>query len=341
MEIFQVDLVLKLIVALAPVCLFLVALIYLDSYKLVKFRRVFLVALFGCLTAIVAYLINLALLHWVELPRFVLGRMVAPAIEELLKCSLILMLIRGRRIGFLADAAIQGFAVGAGFALVENLYYLSALPESSLGLWLIRGFGTAIMHGGATAIFSIISKGLSQSLAKPKLRSFVPGLLVAVLIHSVFNNFLLNPLLSTLFVLLTLPYLMTYFFQRSERRLQSWLGAGFDLNNEVLRLINSGEFTRSPIGLYLGSLRQFYPGEVLVDMLCYLRLHTELSLRAKGVLMMRESGFPVKPDPEVTQSLAELKHLEASIGTTAMSSLMPIIRGSEQDLWQLEVLEQA
>lgn len=100
----------------------------------------------------------------------VLGRLVAPVIEELLKGALIIVLIRGGRVGFLVDATIQGFAIGAGFALVENLYYLGALPDSSLGLWLIRGFGTAIMHGGTTAIFAIFSKGLTQSLSKPPRR---------------------------------------------------------------------------------------------------------------------------------------------------------------------------
>lgn len=340
MAIPSVDLLVKLFVALAPVCLFLVALVYLDSYKLVKLRRVLLMALFGCLTALAAYAINAFLLAGIELPRVLLARIAAPVLEELLKGALIVAMIRARRIGFLVDAAIQGFAIGAGFALVENLYYLGALQESSVGLWLVRGFGTAIMHGGTTAIFAIISKGMTQSLAKPRLVSFAPGLLLAMLLHSAFNNFLLSPLLSTLVVLLVLPYLLTYFFQRSERKLQSWLGAGFDLNNEILRLINSGELTRSPIGLYLGSLRQFYPGEVLVDMLCYLRIHTELSLRAKGILMMRENGFPVKPDPDIQASLAELRHLETSIGRTAMSSLTPLLRGSGEDLWQLEILEQ-
>jgi protease PrsW len=340
MTLSSVDMVVKVVVALAPVCLFLVALVYLDSYKLVKLRRVVLMVLFGCLTAIIAYGVNALLLDGIELSRVLLARVAAPVIEEILKGALIVAMIRARRIGFLVDAAIQSFAIGAGFALVENVYYLGALPESTVGLWLVRGFGTAIMHGGTTAIFAIVSKGLTQSLATPRLVSFAPGLLIAMALHSAFNNFLLSPLLSTLFVLLVLPYLLTYFFQRSERKLQSWLGAGFDLNNEVLRLINSGELTRSPIGLYLASLRQFYPGEVLVDMLCYLRIHTELSLRAKGILMMRENGFPVKSDPGIRESLAELRHLENSIGRTAMSSLTPLLRGSGEDLWQLEILEQ-
>ncbi|HXI12720.1 MAG TPA: hypothetical protein VNM92_08735 [Thermoanaerobaculia bacterium] len=84
---------------------------------------------------------------------------------------------------------------------------------------------------------------------------------------------------------------------------------------------------------------QFYPGEVLADMISCMRLRTELSLRAKGVLMMRENGFPVKPDPEIRSSLAELAYLESAIGLTAMSSLKPVIRSSEQDMWQLQVLE--
>jgi RsiW-degrading membrane proteinase PrsW (M82 family) len=336
----SLDLALKLLAGVAPVLLFLVTLVYLDSYKLVKFRRILGVVLVGCGVAVACYVVNRLLLEAFGMPRAIVTGLGAPVVEECFKGALIVAMIRARRIGFLADAAIQGFGIGAGFALVENLYYLYALPDSAVVLWLIRGFGTAIMHGGTTALFAIISKGLTQSLDRPRVTSFVPGLLLAIAIHALFNRFLLSPLLSTLLVVVILPYLLTYFFTRSEHRLQSWLGSGFDMDNEVLRLINSGQFTTSPIGLYLKSLRQFYPGEVLADMLCYLRLHTELSLRAKGILMMRESGLPVKPDPTIREKLDELKYLRETIGKTAMLSLTPILRSTEQDLWQLAVLEE-
>ncbi|MFA6957171.1 MAG: PrsW family glutamic-type intramembrane protease [Thermoanaerobaculia bacterium] len=335
------DLALKLLVGVAPVVLFLVTLVYLDSYKLVKLRRILLVVLVGGLAALACYAVNRYLLDGLAVSRKLLTGIAAPIVEESFKAALIFAMIRARRIGFLADAAIQGFAVGTGFALVENFYYLAALPDSSVVLWLIRGFGTAIMHGGTTALFAIISKGLTQSLDRPRIKSFLPGLALAIVIHALFNQFLLTPLHSTLLVLVILPYLLTYFFNRSEKKLQAWLGSGFDMDNEVLRLINSGQFTTSPIGLYLKSLRMFYPGEVLADMVCYLRLHTELSLRAKGILMMRESGLPVKPDPTVREKLDELNYLRGSIGKTAMMSLTPILRSSEQDLWQLQVLEES
>jgi len=334
------DLALKLLVGVAPVVLFLVTLVYLDSYKLVKLRRILLVVLVGGLAALACYVVNRFLLDRIAVPRALLTGLAAPIVEESFKAALIFAMIRARRIGFLADAAIQGFAVGTGFALVENFYYLAALPDSTVVLWLIRGFGTAIMHGGTTALFAIISKGLTQSLDRPKIKSFLPGLALAIAIHALYNQFLLTPLHSTLLVIVVLPYLLTYFFNRSEKKLQAWLGSGFDMDNEVLRLINSGQFTTSPIGLYLKSLRRFYPGEVLADMVSYLRPHTELSVRGKGIRMMRESGLPVRPDPAIRESLDELKYLRESIGKTAMMSLTPILRSSEQDLWQLQVLEE-
>jgi len=162
-----------------PVCLFLVTLVYLDSYKLVKLRRILAVVAVGCVVALVCYFVNQYLLGTVAVSRLLLTAIVAPIVEELCKGALIIGMIRARKIGFLADAAIQGFAIGTGFALVENLYYLVALPDSAIVLWLIRGFGTAVMHGGTTALFAIISKGLTQSLDRPKPRSFAPGLLLA------------------------------------------------------------------------------------------------------------------------------------------------------------------
>jgi len=271
-------------------------------------------------------------------PRLVVARLVAPVGEELLKALPLVLMIRARRVGFTADAAILGFATGTGFALAENLYFLAVLDTTTQAVWIVRGFGTALMHGGATSILAMVGQSRASLLARPRWRGFVPGLLAAAIVHSAFNHFLVEPLLSAVLVVAALPALMVWVFTRSERRLQAWLGAGFDHDNELLRQLHSGGFASTPIGLYLGSLRAFYPGEVLADMLAYLRLHTELSLGAKGILMMREHGFDVEPDETVAESLRELRHLAESIGRTGMSSLTPILRGSGHDLWQLEIL---
>ena len=328
-----------LALALLPVCLFLLSLLYLDSYKLVRPQMIAQLVIIGCVVAAISLFINWILeTHGVD--RRLLLRFGAPAVEEILKGLPLLFLIRSKRIGFLIDAAIFGFAIGTGFALVENFYYLSTLLHASPALWVVRGFGTAVMHGGTTAILAMTTVALSERKHSDSLWLFVPGLLMAFAIHSLFNHFVVSPVASAIVIVLLFPPILVLVFSQSERYLQSWLGSGFDLDSELLRVIGSGEFGQSPAGEYLQSLRDHFDGAVLADMLCYLRMHSELSLRAKGVLMLHENGFPVKKDPDIAEKLAELRYLEKSIGKTGELAIAPIMNRSSHDIWQLRMLEE-
>ena len=147
-----------------------------------------------------------------------------------------------------------------------------------------------------------------------------------------------SPRAATLAVLLVLPPLMIYVFQKSEQAVGNWLGRGFDADTAMLESINSGRFADSPTGRYLETLRQRFQGPVVADLLCYLRLHTELALRAKGVLMMRENGFDVPVDDATRDKFAEMDYLESSIGKTGLLALKPMLHMSHKDLWQLHML---
>ncbi|HWC75675.1 MAG TPA: hypothetical protein VG454_17245, partial [Gemmatimonadales bacterium] len=90
---------------------------------------------------------------------------------------------------------------------------------------------------------------------------------------------------------------------------------------------------------HLQTLRERFQGEVLADMLCCLRLNGELALRAKGVLLLRESGLEEPPlDDETRDKLTELAQLERAIGRTGMLALRPLMIASGKDLWQLTLL---
>jgi hypothetical protein len=113
---------------------------------------------------------------------------------------------------------------------------------------------------------------------------------------------------------------------------------GFDADTELLELINSGDLSSSKVGVYLNSLKEKFEGPIVADLLCYLRLHTELSIRAKGLLMMRESGFVSKTGEETKAKLEELKFLEKSIGPTGKLAIKPFMQMSQKDLWQIYML---
>jgi protease PrsW len=127
-------------------------------------------------------------------------------------------------------------------------------------------------------------------------------------------------------------------FTRSERAVGDWLGKGFDADAEMLRLIHSGTLAASPVGRYLHELKDRFHGPVVADLLCYLRIYTELSLRAKGILMMRENGFEAEVDDETRAHFAEMEFLEGSIGRTGLLALEPLLRMGRKELWQLYML---
>jgi RsiW-degrading membrane proteinase PrsW (M82 family) len=329
---------LHIVVGIAPVLCFLVALVLLDSYKLVSMRAVVAVVGCGLLVAAACYGANAFLLRVTALDVDSFTRYVGPAVEELAKGLVVVALIRTHRIGFLVDAAIFGFAVGTGFAIVENVWYQHLIADAGVGTWIVRGFGTAIMHGGTTAIFAMMGLALLEQKPRMTLLAFVPGFALAVLLHSAFNHMFGSPKLSTLAVLIVLPPLLYVVFQRSERAVSDWLGQGFDTDAQMLESINSGHFSDSPTGRYLGSLKQRFNGPIVADLLCYLRLYTELALRAKGILMMRENGFEVPVDEETRAKFTEMRYLEQNIGKTGLLAVHPMLHMSHKDLWQLYML---
>jgi protease PrsW len=328
---------LYLAIGLLPVLVFLVGLVALDSYKLLRLRSVLWMLVLGAAAAGVSFLVNRAVLAR-GLDAALLTRYVAPVVEETLKASVIVYLLHRHRIGFLVDAAIRGFAVGAGFAAVENAHYFLVLTDTHPLLWVIRGFGTAVMHGGVTATMAILAKHSSDLRGRVTAPAWLPGLSFAVVLHSLFNHFLLTPQQSAIVLLVTLPVVFALVFRASQRATRSWLGVGFDTDSELLETMSSGRMSETRIGAYLESLRSRFQPEMLVDMLCLIRLHLELSVKAKGMLLAREAGFDVQPDDDARAQLEELRHLERTIGRTGNLALRPIFNMSSRDLWQFYLL---
>ena len=328
----------RILIGLLPVFAFLLALILLDSFKLVKLRSIAGLIAAGGLAAIASLIVNSELGSFFDLDATAFVRYIAPITEEILKSAVIIYLIARHRVAFLVDAAIIGFAVGAGFAAVENIHYFVALEENGVALWVVRGFGTALMHGSVSAMVAIISKQLVDAHGGTRLWVFLPGLVLATTLHSAFNHFFIAPTLTTVLLLVVLPVFFVAVFHFSETRTREWLGTGFDTDAELLESITAGRASDSRIGAYLADLRERFPPSTVVDMVCLLRLRLELSIRAKGILLARQAGFEIPADPDMEGRFAELKFLEQSIGRTGLLAMSPLFHFSDRDLWQYHMI---
>jgi hypothetical protein len=330
------DLILAAGLGVGPVALLLLGLLSLDSYKLVRMPPLVRSLGLGAAVALACLALNRALLDGLDLRVDAYARWVAPLVEEGAKAAIVLWLVSSHRVAFLVDAGIHGFAVGTGFAVVENLAHWVGEPEASFAVWVARGGGTALMHGGATALVAVAA--VATPPQRRNLAALVLALVPALLLHGVYNRFLVSPVLSAVLMLVLLPVLMVLVFRRGEHALARWLNLGFDADTEMLELILGGRVSGSPVGTYLDALRHRFDGPIVADLLNWLRLHLELSLAAKGILLMREAGFEPEPDPEVQAKLAELEWLEASIGPTGKLAMAPFLTQGGRESWQRSLL---
>jgi len=325
-------------IALLPVLLFLAVLVLMDTFKLAHWTTIVEAIVWGVVAALVCDVAYDALARLPWLSDSTQVRYVAPISEETIKALFIVYMLLRRRVGFLVDSMVLGFAVGCGFALAENIAFLQTLGRATPLLWLVRGFGTAILHGALTSTFAMVTKTTIDRRGVRGGLAFLPGLALVVAIHSAFNHFLLPPLEMTALMLVVMPVLVLVVFQRSENATRDWVVSGLDLDIELLQLIASDVFGVTRFGEYLESLKSRFPRHVVVDMFCLLRVELELAIQAKAVLLAAEAGLTVPAHPDAAAAIEEAACLRRSIGWTGLVALRPLHITTDRDGWHRHVL---
>lgn len=336
------DLVLKALIAMAPVLLLLLVFDRLDVFNLIPMRDIALLTLAGATLALFSYFANLSVMHGFPIGLTSYSRYVAPVIEETMKAAPIVFLFARNRLGFKLDAAIAGFAVGAGFSVAENLWYLITLDETNVTDWLIRGFGAAIMHGAATALFAVISHEWSEKQAESAAAQyrfqpllFVPGLLAAMVVHSIFNHFPTQPLVAMVLTLLLAPMTIFLTLARSERATRQWLANDAAAHRQMLEDIRAGRFHDSKVGgalrEQLGEARNIGAEEVM----SYVELKIELVLRAEELILASHQGGAAAPGADELDKFERLDVMEQRFGKAIVAAIGSRIGFTRNDLYEL------
>jgi len=332
--------ILEALIALLPALIFLAALLHLDGYKLVSPGELAECLVAGMVLAVLSYFTNARAIGILKYDLATYSRFVAPFAEESLKAAFIIILFARNRIGFMIDAAIAGFAIGTGFSLIENVYYVYVFPEGApLGVWIVRGFGTAIMHGGTTAIFGVMAQNLTERRAIVNPLLMLPGLVVAIVIHGLYNYLQTSPVIAAAAMLVTVPMVLLVIFGKSEHKIHTWLLGDYESHEHLLKDIESGEFTHTEAGHFIQTLANRFDPDVIKELFEYIRLHTELALRADQVSLAREKGEKLSGGHEIHVSFRRMHALEKKVGPAAMLALWPHMHFSRKELWELNELE--
>src|SRR5262249_47193002 len=153
--------------------------------------------------------------------------------------------------------------------MIENLWYLQSLSDANYSAWLVRGFGTAVMHGGATALFAAASHEMNErqfvgDATQYRFNAFLflPGFIAAYVLHSAFNHLAHVPTLAMALTLLLVPLALFFILSRSERATQHWIKTDRDAHRTALDAIRGGRFAESEQGRRLKAIAARFQGAV-------------------------------------------------------------------------------
>jgi RsiW-degrading membrane proteinase PrsW (M82 family) len=334
--------------ALIPVLLLLAIFVWLDAFKLMSLPEVLVLLVLGAIGAGIAWPISGRLLDTLPIGFSIYSRFVAPWIEEAIKAAIIVGLFRFNRIGYKLDAVISGFAIGAGFSVIENIIYLQLFPNYSAGTWLVRGVGTAVMHGTTLALLAAIAHELAERETRGaaadfdfNLAWFVPGYLLAVALHTAFNQFPDRPLIAMLGAIIVAPLALISIFYFGTAEAQRWLIAECAAHHVQLETLRSGGWPDSPAGRKVAALAARLGPEGSRRIRRYWELQAWLVMMAEETMIEEAEDAKLSADSgEVDAAFAELAGLKRALGKSTYSALNALLPFSRNDFWEVSELKQ-
>jgi len=334
-------------VALIPVLVLLAVFVWLDAFALMSLGEVLLLLLAGAVCALIAWPISGRVLDTLPIGFSLYSRFVAPWIEEAIKAAMMILLFRINRIGYKLDAVISGFAIGAGFSVVENIFYLTIFPEYGTGTWLVRGFGTAIMHGTTLAILAAIAHEFAERETREaaadfdfSLLWFVPGYGVAVALHTAFNQFPDRPEIAMMGAILIAPVALIGILSLGTAEAQRWLSSECAEHRAQVETLRAGRWPEGPAGRKIAALAGRLDEESAKRVRRYWELQAWLVAEAEETMMEEAAGDAEFDPAEVRAAIAELEGLRRALGRSTYAALQALLPFSRNDQWEVAELKQ-
>ena len=324
------------VAALLPVVIYIVVVYVLDNFALISVKRLLLLVLCGMGAALVCFgLFQLTGLFLSES----LSDYVNPVLEEAVKAIPLLILARRKKIAFFIDSVICGAAVGGGFSILENLFYLLLGDTLGMGTILFRGLEVALIHMGCSAIvaaalmFAVRLDGRRRARLEIKRKDVWMAiflLLAAPALHVAHNAFHFNPMMQFLAVFGAMAGLLVWTYQYDGDMIHRWLDKGLDKQVDLFRSIQEGNLSQTKTGEFLLSVKDSFAPEVFFDVICYVKLNVELSIAAKSRFMLREAKLDLPLDEEQARTIRdqyeEYRLLEKRLGQSARLTIAPVVK---------------
>jgi RsiW-degrading membrane proteinase PrsW (M82 family) len=316
---------------------------WLNFFETHQARWMYLALAWGVIAVELSYLVDHPL-------RLVLGmafiaKHTAPLVEEVFKSMVLLFLVRRASTTFFVDGAVYGFAAGIGFAIAENMLYLSRVDiDTGVVIGTTRAFIASILHGSTTAIVGMMLAGFPLGRIHHVLARWVIGLAIAITIHTLYNDvafhqfvfghtglLVLAAIAFSAFALVALAIL--WGLRRERLRLRRSLGAMPGASHGELHIIQRID----DLDDMLAPIRQRFGDAKCAEVAQALMLAAQLSMKQEQAKKSGDVELHDELNSQIKQLKHELKVQRHVVGMYVMSFVRSIVPKATWSMWaQLE-----
>jgi len=327
-----------LIASVIPL-LFLYLIKWLNFFETHRFRLILLALVWGVVSTELSYLVSHPMAG--VLGKQFVATHTAPFVEEIFKSLVLLYLVRRADTTFFVDGAVYGFAAGIGFAIAENMLYLSRVDvDTGLVVGTTRAFVSSVMHGSTTAIVGIAVAGFPLGRVNHPLLAWVVGLAVAIAAHTAYNNIAYHNfvfgqtgyliLASFAFTaLLLVAGAILWGLRRERQRLRKSLGvqAGVSKGEAMLvQNIDDLDDLLAPVEEHFGEIKREQVANVLL-------LGAQLAMKHDLIRKTRDPELRAELAVQITEMKRDLKRQRDEVGMYVMSYVRAIMPKTTWSLW--------
>ncbi len=324
--------------SLIPLC-FLYLVKWLNFFETHQARWLMLALAWGALSVELSYQVD----HPIRLLMGMafIGTHTAPTVEETFKSLVLLFLVRRASTTFFVDGAVYGFAAGIGFAIAENMLYLSRVDmNTGVVMSTSRAFVASILHGSTTAIVGMMLAGFPLGRVQHVLLRWVIGLAIAIGIHTVYNEtafhkfafgqtglLVLSAIAFGAFALVALAILWGLRRERLRIRRSLGIAAGAPRGEaRLIQRIDDLDELLAPVEARFGRDKREQVAQALLSA-------AQLSMKQDQMKKSRDPEVRAELAPQIAELKRELKTQRAEVGMYVMSMVRSILPRTKWSIW--------
>lgn len=317
---------------------FLYAIKAIDFYQTGSLKLIAVSGAWGLAAYLLAARINPALINNGLLSRDALLRFGAPVTEEILKGIILLFLVRRADFKYFLDGAIYGFAIGIGFAIIENFEYVLGRPSIAIQLAVSRVLSTNLIHATTTALIGI-ALGLARFNRSRLYRTLylLGGLTLAIAAHSGFNN-MVNDGVALLFAFaagFAGAGFIVFFARRGLKDEQSWVHEKIGVTEGV----TSGEAKvvqrLEEADELLESLAARFGADKASQCEKFLFMQAQLAIQVKMAEKMQDEKMRLAIEAQMSELRDKMNQTRREVGAYCMLYLRNIFPEDDATLMKL------